>query len=195
MLAYRTPYLDTSVYIAAIKGPTTEDPQRVAVSARILAEAEADRLRIIASTFIYAEVIRDRGEEAPLDPEKITLVDRFLDRPFISWVELDIVGGRLARKLVRRYGVQPPDAVHLAAAIIGKADVFFTWDDKLMVAVDGAVDGLPVSAPYVFQGPQATFDFFASPQPRGATQEPFVIDARAEDAPPTASGPEGSNED
>jgi len=167
--AYSTPYLDTSVYIAAIKGPTTEDPNRVQVSAQVLTEAESGRLRIIASTFIHAEVIRDRGEQAPLDPAKETIIDGFFQRSFISWVELDVTGGRLARRLSRRFAIKPPDAVHIAAAIRGKADVFFTWDDRLIGAVSGDVDGLAVCQPYVYQAAQPQLDLFAAPVEMGGT--------------------------
>jgi predicted nucleic acid-binding protein len=200
--AYGRPYLDSSVYIAAIKGSTTEDPQRVTVSAQLLTEAQSGRIRIIASTFLHAEVIRDRGEEKPLDPSKELVVDGFLQRSFISWVELDIAGGRAARALIRRYGVKPPDAVHLAAAVRGKADIFFTWDARLIIATGGDlqkgtpgnVDGLLVTTPYVFQAAQQPLDLFgatlglptaswapnALPAPPGAPLPPASADVQAE---------------
>jgi len=166
--AYVRPYLDSSVYIAAIKGSTTEDSQRVKVSAQVLTEAQVGRVRIIASAFLHAEVIRDRGEDKPLDPTKELVVDNFLQRSFISWVELDIAGARDARTIVRRFGLKPPDAVHLAAAVRGKADIFFTWDERVIVATGGDpqqgapgnVDGLLVTTPYVFQAAQQPLDLF-----------------------------------
>ncbi|GEM_PF-627167 len=162
--AYVKPYLDTSVYVAAIKGPTTEDPARVRRSAEVLRQAEAGRLQVVASTFVLAEVIRDRGESAPLDASKETLVDKFFQRQFISWVELDVTGAREARKLARRFSLKPADAVHLAAAIRGNADVFFTWDERFINNTGGAVDNLAVTFPYVFQGPQGRLplDLFAA---------------------------------
>jgi predicted nucleic acid-binding protein len=109
--AYSRPYLDTSVYVAAIKGPETEDPERVKTSAQVLSEAEAGRLHIIASTFLLVEVIRDRGEAAPLDPAKETLAEKFFQRQFISWVELDVTGGRDARIVARRFNIKLADAI------------------------------------------------------------------------------------
>jgi hypothetical protein len=32
--------------------------------------------------------------------------------------------------------------------------VFFTWDERLIKSTGGEVDGLQVTFPYVFQGPQ-----------------------------------------
>lgn len=166
--AYVRPYLDTSVYIAAIKGPTTEDPERVKRSAQVLTEAEVGRLQVIASTFILVEVIRDLGEPAPLNPSKESLVENFLQRQFIAWVELDVSGGREARKLARRLNLKPADAVHLAAAIRGKADVFFTWDERLIDRTAGDVDGLAVTFPYVPQGAQGRLPLeYFEPTPSG----------------------------
>lgn len=155
--AYSTPYLDTSVYVAAIKGEQAE-PGRGKVSSDVLAEAEASRLRIIASTFVVVECAKDKGGPA-LDPAEEPLIDGFLQRSFISWVELDVAGARDARRLVREHSIKPPDAVHLAAGLRGKADIFFTWDDVLVAKVGGEVDGMTVCNPYVFQGPQA-YDLF-----------------------------------
>lgn len=193
--AYSRPYLDTSVYIAAIKGPTTEDPERVKLSAHVLTEAELGRVRIIASTFLHAEVIRDRGENQPLNPAKELLVDNFLQRSFISWVELDIAGGRDARVLARRYGLKPPDAVHVAAARRGKADVLFTWDERVIVAtggdpttgVPGSVDGLPVTTPYAFQAAQQPLDFFGGQVTPPGSSSPTLADLIAS---PSSDPPE-----
>jgi hypothetical protein len=73
-------------------GPETEDPERVKTSAQVLSEAEAGRLHIIASTFLLVEVIR-------------------FQRQFISWVELDVTGGRDARIVARRFNIKPADAI------------------------------------------------------------------------------------
>lgn len=202
--AFSRPYLDTSVYVAAIKGPTTEDPGRVALSAQVLAEAEEGRLRVVASTFLHAEVIRDRGESVPLDPAAETVVEKFLQRSFIAWVELDVAGGRSARALARRFNLKPPDAVHLSAAVRGRADVFFTWDARLISATGGNVDegtagdvdGISVTTPYVFFPPQQTLDLF-SPESNagviisGPTEAPAGTSSSPTDAPVTSDGVRG----
>lgn len=128
---YTKPYLDSNIYIATLKGPTTEDPQKVATSVDILALAEAGAFQIWASTFIEAEVIKAPGETSPLTPEQEQTIAAFLDRDFINWVEVDRLIAQKARQLARTFGMKPPDAVHVATALRAGCDQFLTWDDKL----------------------------------------------------------------
>ena len=45
------------------------------------------------------------------------------------------------------HNLKPSDAVHLASAIRGDADVLFRWDDRF-IAGGGSVEGINVSEPY-----------------------------------------------
>jgi predicted nucleic acid-binding protein len=155
--AYRAPYLDSAVYIEAIKGQHSQYPERSRTAERILRQAEAGGRTIVASTFLWAEVIRDRGEP-PISEEQEGIVDRFLLHGYISWVELGLGAARDARQLARRLGVKPADAVHLGAAVRGKADVFFTWDGDVLAKTGGELDGMPVVEPYIVEPPQPELD-------------------------------------
>lgn len=158
---YRTPYLDSAVYIEAIKGPHSQYPERSRTAERILRQAEAGQVQIVASTFLWAEVIRDRGEP-PISEQQESIVDQFLLHAYIHWVELGLGAAREARQLARRLGLKPADAVHLGAAVRGKADVFFTWDGDVLAKTGNDLDGMPVVEPYIVEPPQQELDLGAT---------------------------------
>ncbi len=60
------PYLDANIYIATLKGPKQEDPERVRVSSGVLQLAENGEYQVFASALIEAEVIKAPGETSPL---------------------------------------------------------------------------------------------------------------------------------
>lgn len=65
---FERPYLDSSVYIAAIKA----EDGRVEIAQRILVDAMAGRLQIVASTFVLAEVIKGPdGVQITVEQERI----------------------------------------------------------------------------------------------------------------------------
>lgn len=129
--AFTKPYLDANVYIALIKGPQTEDPQRVQLAAEIFQLAESGAFPVYASTFIEAEVIKPPGESSPLSPQQESKIEAYFDRDFIVWIELDRPIARKSRQLSRDFGLKPADAVHVATALRGGCDQFLTWDEKL----------------------------------------------------------------
>lgn len=143
---YRTPYLDSAVYIEAIKGRIPSTPSDREPPSGILRQAEAGQVQIVASTFLWAEVIRDRGEP-PISEQQESIVDQFLLHAYIHWVELGLGAAREARQLARRLGLKPADAVHLGAAVRGKADVFFTWDGDVLAKTGNDLDGMLVASP------------------------------------------------
>jgi len=143
---YRRPYLDSSVYIAAIKNETVNGVDRGQIARDILVDAQKGSIQVIASTALIAEVVR--AKDSPLlteDQEK--LIDDFLFHEFITWVELDIVLAIEARRLARQYNLKPFDAIHLASAVRGKADCLLRWDERF-IAGGGVIEEVTVSDPY-----------------------------------------------
>ena len=59
---YRRPYVDTSVYLAAIN----DEIDRAPIAREIFEAAGRGDIAIVASTFVAAEIIRPRWEPAPL---------------------------------------------------------------------------------------------------------------------------------
>ncbi len=96
---FQRPYLDSSVYISAIKGEQAE-PGRGDLSAQILKSAQGGGFPIVASTFVVTEVIKPKGGPI-LTAAQEAAVDKYFERSEIVWVELDMLTARKARDLAR----------------------------------------------------------------------------------------------
>jgi len=143
---FQKPYLDSSVYIAAIRGEVAE-PGKGNVSSQLLQLAEQGLFRVFASTFILAEVLRCKGCPPPLQPEEERIIDSYLAKPFISWVEVDALLARESRDLARAHALKPVDAVHLASAIRLGADQLLAWDGDFPVGQ--TVEGVLIERPHL----------------------------------------------
>jgi predicted nucleic acid-binding protein len=141
---YARPYLDSSVYIAAIQN----EENRVIATRQVLDAAEKKQIQIVASTFVVAEVIKMRGETVALSTDKESEIDEILMSDRILWVELDLSLAQNARKLARIHGLKPGDAIHLASAIRGKADVLFRYDNRFDAKDE--IAGLELCEPFWF---------------------------------------------
>lgn len=147
---FERPYLDSSVYISAIVGEEAE-PGKSDLSAQVLELGRTGQFQVIASTLVYAEVIKDRRRDQ-LDPDQETLIDQYLEQDFITWVEVDLPLAKKARSLSRFQGLKPVDAIHVAAALRAKCDQFLTWDENDFT--DGTeIDGLAIFRPHLTELP------------------------------------------
>ncbi len=165
--AYRHPYLDSCVYIAVVKGPTSDEADRADIALRIFAAAERAEFDIIASTVVRAEVVKVR-RSTPIPAGDVEKINQYLDRSCIKWVEVDGPLATDAQELQRRYTtLKPLDALHVASAIRGGADYFLTWDD---IILNAGIAELTVQVP-TFSG-QEELDI------EGATTEGTSLPAR-----------------
>ena len=145
-LTYQRPYLDSSVYIAAIKNEFISGVDRGRIAKQILKGAERGQYRITACTFVGVEVVKGPGGGEALAPDnKTPLIEAFLSNDFIDLVEIDMALANEARQIILKHGLRPADAVHVAAALRLEADVLFRWDDKWP---EGDYSGLTVRDPY-----------------------------------------------
>jgi predicted nucleic acid-binding protein len=145
---YSRPYLDSSVYIAAINKETiagANGVERWKIARQILKEAEQGRFRIRACTLIAAEVVKVPGDHAPLKESDDAVIDGFLRNAYIEMVEVDLALAVRGRQIARKYGLRPVDAIHVAAALETDADILLRWDKKWPT---GDYDGVPVRDPY-----------------------------------------------
>lgn len=148
--AFERPYLDSSVYISAIVGEEAE-PGKSDLSGQILELGRTGRFQVIASTFVYAEVIKDRMRD-PLDPDQEALIDQYLSQDFITWVEVDLPIAKKARSISRFQGLKPVDAIHVASALRAKCDQFLTWDESDFT--EGTeIEGIAVHRPHLTELP------------------------------------------
>jgi predicted nucleic acid-binding protein len=153
---YTKPYLDANVYIAVIKGPTREDPEKVRTAAAILQLAEEGHFQVYGSTFVAAEVIKVPGDPAPLSAEQERVIVGYFQRDFMVLLELDLLTAEKARELARDHGLKPPDAVHVATAIRAGCDQFLTWDEKVHKG-GRTIEGVYICEPHVTGRPMPLF--------------------------------------
>jgi predicted nucleic acid-binding protein len=142
---YTRPYLDTSVYLAYVKGSPPEPAGRAELATQILEDAQAGRYQLFASTFIKVEVIRDKGQPAPLGTSQTGKIDDLFKRSYFVWVDLDLLVAEKARDLARMHGFRPADAVHLATAIRAGCDELLVWDKNFR---KGVFEGVTVAEPH-----------------------------------------------
>lgn len=108
--------------------------------------AQATQSRIVISTMVIAEVARLDGSGDSLDAQA-KLIEAYFDNPwFVVW-EVDRYIASEAARLCRQYPIKPPDAIHLATAMIAKVKAMFTYDDELIRKVNGGVNGISVVNP------------------------------------------------
>jgi predicted nucleic acid-binding protein len=140
-----TVYLDASAVISAIKGEPGHEPV-----ARVLELAEAGALALVTSTILLVEARGGGlGETADESGERELLA--YLDHPAWALVELDRAVALRARRLCLRFGLHNYDAVHLASAIEGRAEVLMTFDKRFPIG--SAVEGVWIDRPYPPGGP------------------------------------------
>lgn len=147
---FKRPYLDSSAYIAAIK----DEVGRAKMVEAVLFAADHSEIQIVASTFVAAEIIRMKGEPQPLTVEKEREIDVRLRSERIVWVELDFSLAVEARHIARSHGLKPGDAIHLAAALRGRADILLTYDKSMLALADA---GIEIAEPY-WHGTPHLFD-------------------------------------
>lgn len=154
---YERPYLDANVYISAIKGPGGEPAGWAETSQAILQLAEDGAFQVYASTLIHAEVIKVPGTEKPLTEQEEATIERYLEREFIVWLDVDLLVARDARRLSRAHGLKPPDAIHVATAIRAGCDQLLTWDEKLHKS-ERTIDSIVICEPHLTGRQTTLFD-------------------------------------
>jgi predicted nucleic acid-binding protein len=163
LLRYKRPFLDTSVFLAAINGEklVADGSTRGEVARDILLAAERKEIDLIASTLVAAEIIYKKGSKVPSDePEpEIDAILNNRDRP-VLWVDVDYSLTTEARHLARTHGLAVNDSIHLAAALRAKADVLLRWDREFKGLAK--IAGIELLDPYWY-GDRPLFDAGVGP--------------------------------
>lgn len=95
-----------------------------------LKRAESGDIEIVTSAFTLAEVCKRN----PTPNAPVTNLAAFFDQKYILLIPIDKQIGLRAQnlQLAGIGGLKPPDAVHLASALIANVPVFHTFDKKLI---------------------------------------------------------------
>ena len=125
----------------------------------VVEQAARKQIEIATSGLSLAEVCKDPSVKGT---DGDVLAD-FFRNDFILIVPVDRHVGTLARELMQagHAGLKPPDAVHLASAIVAEVTEFQTFDSKLL-NLDGKINRLdggvlkickpPTPPPTLFDG-------------------------------------------
>jgi predicted nucleic acid-binding protein len=153
-LLYSKPYIESSVFIAFIKGEKTQGPTHdmdaQAIFMSIIEAAKSGQFPIHTSSLTIAEVHKRKGCSELSDSESADLSPYFREE-FIQLVEVDRDIGETANHLCRTHkaalgqkALRPNDAIHIACAKKAGCDVLLTWDPGLQ---GQTVDGLRIEYP------------------------------------------------
>lgn len=145
-------YLDSSVYIAFLKGeqiPAAGGMTRVALARLIFGSAEAGRADVFTSAITLVEV--RKGNDAPQvsSLDRLVAIDALFDRTSTRFVEVGRVLAISAREVANKYGLNLADAIHVASAMSAGCAELFIWDESVVRKISGSpVPGLSVCEPH-----------------------------------------------
>jgi predicted nucleic acid-binding protein len=133
----RTPliYWDSSVFLAWLK----PEASRRKACREILDEAEAGKLRIVASAITLTEVIKLKDYPA-LKADNEAKIANFFRQPYLVIHQVNRRIGEDARRLIWKHPkLHPKDSIHLATAEYAKVLEVHTYDGKHMLPLDGLI--------------------------------------------------------
>lgn len=124
----RRVYWDACVWIAVIvrEKIAAGTSDRDTLCRAVLAEAIKGKIEILTSTLSLVEVCKSSEIRTGSDDQ----LAAFFENDYILLMNLDRSVGEYARALMMKghSGLKPPDAVHLASAVLGSASEFHTFD-------------------------------------------------------------------
>ncbi|MCH7750719.1 MAG: PIN domain-containing protein, partial [Planctomycetes bacterium] len=89
----------------------------------------------------------DRTEKHKTNEDQFQTADllRFFDNDYIHLIRVDRKLATEAAKIARAHRVKPPDAIHLATALLRDCQIIHTYDDKKLLKLDGKVGEPPLT--------------------------------------------------
>lgn len=141
---YNKPYIESSVFIAFIKGEKTQGPNHDQDAETILRciidAARNGAFKIITSSLTIAEVHKKRGMNE-LSPQENQDLRPYFREDYIQMVEVDRGVAERANELCSTLpadptkgtrALRPNDAIHIAAAERASCDVVLAWDEDFI---------------------------------------------------------------
>lgn len=140
--------LDSSVLISHFKGGEMRgDICTSDYSTDLLRRAEAGEAMVIVSALTIVEVYKPhRKMRARQGIADFTEVDELFAKSWVDAIEVGRHTARIARDLCRDYGIPSWDAIHMAAAIAGEADILYCWDRSDLIK-HGSIENVRILEP------------------------------------------------
>ena len=152
LLSNRRIHLDSSVYIAALRGetiPAHGGLTRVELAELILDAGEAGLLAISTSMVTLVEVRRGANSLPTSGQFHVDLIDELFDKSSTRFVDVDREVALAARRIANRYGIGTMDAIQVASAEAVGCDELFMWDNRVVSKFSAnPMSGLNVCEPY-----------------------------------------------
>jgi predicted nucleic acid-binding protein len=142
-------YWDSCVFIHALE----QTPRWADALRTILDAAREGQAAIVPSALTLAEVARCQEGASSASSGDGDTIERLFQNPYIIVRDVDRPTATRARGVVTRYGLKPPDAIHIATAIAAGVAQLQTCDGEtkprgiLAKAQQLASEGLTVRLP------------------------------------------------
>ena len=145
-------HLDSSVYIAALKGETIlayGGMSRVDLAQLIFDASEAG-LVIISTSMVTLVEVRWGVNLSPNSGQfRVDVIDELFDSSSTRFVDVDRAVALSARQIANRYGIRTMDAIQVASAEAAGCDELFIWDNRIVNKFSAdPMPGLIVCEPY-----------------------------------------------
>lgn len=138
-----TIYWDSCVFIDRIQ----RTPGRIAVIEQITNAAERGDVVLVTSALTLAEVVK--GPEGLLPVEQEQLIIGLFENPYIRLRPVDRLVAEKAREVGRLCSMKPPDAIHVATAILASdVSVLHTFDEAMIRKCSLVSLGITVQLPH-----------------------------------------------
>ena len=137
-------YWDSCVFIDRLQ----RTPHRIGPLEQITNDAADGKVLIVTSTMAIAEVVRVDSQEN--DETQDNLIRDYFDNDCIVVHQVDRRIAEDAARICRKTGVKPPDAIHVATALMADVSVLHTYDNNLL-----SKNGLVGSPPLRIETPAA----------------------------------------
>lgn len=132
-------YWDSDVFIHRIE----ETPDKIQTLRAITDAAERGEVRIVTSALTLVEVSKLNNLELLPEWTEQRVIE-FFENEYISVRTVDRFVAAMARPIIRGHNLKPPDAIHVATAIMARVNVMHTYDGEKLLPLTGRIHQPPL---------------------------------------------------